>query len=219
MGTYAYDETGAKTYAPGYFLASEECTRVTAEIAQANGTTVGATKVVKAGTVYPSNDGSAVGIVYEDVDVTNGDAMGSLVTGGVVYEDRLPAAIESTAEAVLTGIRVITTSPAVTRPAWISGDLIPLSVSSVASTSATGKTAVSISGYTLKTGESLKYKIDSTTAPAVTVGQTDWTGWTSWNGEAEIASTTGYKITVAVADNAGAAIAAGSANVTVKAAG
>lgn len=219
MGSFVTNETGAKTWAAGYFLASEDCKRVTIEVAQASGTTVGSAKVIKAGTVYPSNDGNAKGIIYEDVDVTNGDMPASLVIEGTVYEDRLPAAIESSAEAVLTGIKVITSSPAVTRPAWISGDLIALSVASVASTSDTGKTKVTYSGYTLKTGESLKYKIDSSTAPAVAKGNTNWTGWTSWNGTAEISSTTGYKITVAVADTAGACIAAGSATVTVKAAG
>ena len=219
MGTFYNSETGAKTYAAGYFLASEDCKRVTIEAAQAKGTTVGSTKVIPAGTVYPSNDGNAKGIIYEDVDVTNGDAPASLVTEGTVYEDRLPAAIESAAEAVLTGIKVITTSPAVTRPAWIAGDLITLSVSSAASATAAGKTAVTVSGYTLKTGESYKYKIDSSTAPTVTKGQTTWTGWTTWDGESEISSTTGYKMTMAVLDNAGAAIGAGSCDVTVKANG
>lgn len=217
--SFIESNTGAKSYAPGYFLASEDCKRITTEIAQSGATTVGTAKVVKAGTVYPSNDGNAIGIVYEDVDVTTGDMPGSIVIEGTVYEDRLPAAIESAAEAVLTGITVITTSPAVTRPAWLAGNLIPLSVSSTASASNTGKTKVTVSGYTLGSGETLKYKIDSSTAPAVTLGQTDWTGWTSWNGTDEISSTTGYKITVAVADNGGAAKAAGSADVTVKAAG
>lgn len=217
--SFIESNTGATVYAPGYFLASEDCKRITTEIAQSGATTVGTAKVVKAGTVYPSNDGNAIGIVYEDVDVTSGDMPGSLVIEGTVYEDRLPAAIESAAEAVLTGIKVITTSPAVTRPAWLAGNLIPLAVSSVASASNTGKTKVTYSGYTLGSGETLKYKIDSSTAPAVTLGQTDWTGWTSWNGTDEISSTTGYKMTLAVVDNGGAAKAAGSADVTVKAAG
>lgn len=216
--SFIESKTNATVYAPGYFLASEECTRITTEISQAKGTTVGTEKVVKAGTVYPSNDGNAIGIVYEDVDVTSGDMPGSIVTGGVVYEDRLPAAIESAAEAVLTGIRVITTSPSVTRPAWV-GDLKTITVTSKASTSASGKTAVTVTGYTLKSGETYKYKIDSSTAPTVTAGQTDWTGWTTWDGESEISSTTGYKMTMAVLDNGGAAIAAGSCDVTVKAAG
>lgn len=219
MGSFINNETGAKTYAPGYFLAYEECNRVTVECAQANGTTIGSAKVIKAGTVYPANNSSAMGIVYEDVDVTNGDMPGSIVVDGVVYEDKLPASVESDAKSAMSGIRFISTSPAVTRPAWIAGDMIALSVTSAASASNTGKTKVTVSGYTLKTGESLKYKIDSSTAPTVAKGNTTWTGWTNWNGTDEISSTTGYKITVAVADTAGAAIGSGSATITVKAAG
>ena len=80
-----------KVYAPGWFLAHEECVRETKEIPQ-EGATVAENggKYVKMGTVYPSNDENATGIVYEDVDVTSGDMPGSVVTKGVVYEDRLP---------------------------------------------------------------------------------------------------------------------------------
>ena len=78
-------------YNPGYFLAHEECERKTREIPQSMATTAAnGTKYVKMGTVYPSNDGNAVGIVYEDVDVTTGNMPGSVVLSGVVYEDRLP---------------------------------------------------------------------------------------------------------------------------------
>lgn len=213
MGTFVNSETGAKTYAAGYFLASEDCKRVTIEAAQNKGTTVGSTKYIPAGTVYPSNDGNAKGIIYEDVDVTNGDAPASLVIEGTVYEDRLPAAIESAAEAVLTGIKVITTSPAVTRPAWIAGDMIALSVSSAAGSSS-GKTKITVSGYTLKVGESYKYKTNASTAPEVTKGQTNWTGWTAWNGTSDITATSTHKITIAVVDNGGAGIGSGSATVT-----
>lgn len=80
-----------KTYAPGYFLAHEECERKTREIPQSMATTESnGTKYVPMGSVYPSNDASAVGIVYEDVDVTTGNMPGSVVLSGVVYEDRLP---------------------------------------------------------------------------------------------------------------------------------
>lgn len=83
--------TTGKAYAPGWFLAHEECTRVTKEIAQEGATDTGeGGKYVKMGTIYPSNDGNAIGIVYEDVDVTTGDMPGSVVTKGEVYEDRLP---------------------------------------------------------------------------------------------------------------------------------
>jgi hypothetical protein len=41
------------------------------------------------GTAYPSNDANAIGLTYEDVDVTTGNMPGSVVTKGIVYEDRL----------------------------------------------------------------------------------------------------------------------------------
>lgn len=77
-------------YAPGFFLAHEECVRETREIAQSGAEDDGyGGKIVRGGTAYPSNDGNAIGIVYEDVNVTSGDMPGSVVTKGVVYEDRL----------------------------------------------------------------------------------------------------------------------------------
>lgn len=211
--SFIESKTDAPVYAPGYFLASEDCTRITTEIAQAKGTTVGTAKVVKAGTVYPSNDGNAIGIVYEDVDVTSGDMPGSIVTGGVVYEDRLPAAIESTAESAMTGIRVITTSPSVTRPAWLAGEMTALSVASVAGATS-GKTKIT-TGYTLKSGEAYKYKTDASTAPTVGYGETP-DGWTSWDGTSDITATTSHKISVCVVDRTGVAVALGSATVTSK---
>lgn len=79
-------------YAPGWFLAHEECVRKTYEIAQSSALVVTADnggKYVPMGTAYPTNDGNAIGIVYEDVDVTAGDMPGSVVLAGTVYEDRL----------------------------------------------------------------------------------------------------------------------------------
>lgn len=82
-------------YAPGYFLThgDEGVTRETKEIAQNSAlvvTSADGTKHVPMGTAYPTNDGNAIGILYEDVDVTVGNMPGSVVTGGAeVYEDRL----------------------------------------------------------------------------------------------------------------------------------
>lgn len=83
------------TYAPGYFIAAgdeaiqRETREISAESALAVTTDEGG-KYVPMGTAYPSNDGNAVGILYEDVDVTTGNMPGSVVTGGAtVYEDRL----------------------------------------------------------------------------------------------------------------------------------
>lgn len=79
-----------KIYAPGYFLAHEECVRETREIPQSGAVTAeNGGKYVPMGTIFPSNDANAIGIVYEDVDVTTGNMPGSVVTKGVVYEDRL----------------------------------------------------------------------------------------------------------------------------------
>ena len=91
------DVNKGTTYAPGYFLANgdEEIIRETRQIAQDSTlvvTSEDGTKHVPMGTAYPTNDANAVGILYEDVDVTVGDMPGSVVTGNaVVYEDRLAA--------------------------------------------------------------------------------------------------------------------------------
>lgn len=81
-----------KIYAPGHFLAHEECVRETREFAQNSALVVTADnggKYVPMGTAYPTNDGNAIGITYEDVDVTTGNMPGSVVTEGVVIEGRL----------------------------------------------------------------------------------------------------------------------------------
>ena len=77
-------------FEPGWFLANnEDCTRETRELTQAMAVTRGDQKIVKVGTAYPSNDANAIGIVYEDINVTDGNLPGSVVTKGEVYEDRL----------------------------------------------------------------------------------------------------------------------------------
>lgn len=82
-------------YAPGYFLAfnDEGVARETRQFAQNSAlvvTSENGAKHVPMGTAYPTNDGNAIGIAYEDVDVSIGDMPGSVVTGGaIVYEDRL----------------------------------------------------------------------------------------------------------------------------------
>ena len=69
--------TQGSVYAPGYFLAHEECVRETKEISQSGAITTDAgAKYVKMGTAYPSNDANAIGIVYEDVDVSTGNMPG-----------------------------------------------------------------------------------------------------------------------------------------------
>ena len=108
-----------KTYAPGYFLAKEECRRETRTIPQTGATTAAnGGKYVKMGTIYPANDATAIGIVYEDVDVTSGDMPGSVVTAGVVYTGRLHTAPASAAKTALEELGLtLLTEPTATRPA------------------------------------------------------------------------------------------------------
>ena len=212
-------KTNGRGYAPGYFLASADCDRETVQVSASHSqaVTIGATKIVPAGAVIPSNDGNAKGILYEDVEVTTGDMPGSLVTRGIVYEDKLPAAIESTAEAVLPGIRVITTTPAAVRPSSFGKDtLTALTVTSVGG-SDSGKTDVSFTGYTPATGEKTVYKIGASVAPSANLGEILSIGsssgqWTAATFPLDELEATG-KITVAVVDSANAVIAAGSATI------
>lgn len=119
----SFIQTPAKTghtYAPGWFLVNnEDCTRLTKTIS-ASGVTADADggKHVPAGTIYPANGATAIGILYEDVDVTSGDMPGSVVTAGTVYLDRLPVAPASAAKTALEalGFKFVTAAPTTTRP-------------------------------------------------------------------------------------------------------
>lgn len=202
--------TAGRAYAPGWFLAEADCARETVTVSanHAQAVTIGTTKIVPAGAVIPANDGTAKGILYEDVEVTTGDMPGSLVTRGVIYSDRLPAALESAAASALTGIKVIAAVPAVTRP----GDgktLAALTVTSVYGGSS-GKTTLTVSGYTLGAGESYVYKAASGTAPAATFGAILGDSWTALTNGATVSVTNGYKVTVAAIDAGGACVAAGN---------
>ena len=210
--------TTGKVYAPGYFLAydDETVTRVTRTIPANHAqvaTAANGGKYVPAGAVYPSNDGNAIGLLYEDVDVTNGAAMGSVVTKGVVYTPRLPAAAESAAVTALTGITFIASEPSVVRPLF-EGDMVDLTVASAAGASA-GKTAITVTGYTKKSSESYVYKVGDTAA-AVAYGD-DLTSWSTWDGSADITAATNKKIVIAVVNAVHQAVAAGSATVTAHA--
>ena len=89
--SFISEKKQGQTYAPGWFLVTDEdCVRKTRQIAQSGAkTTAEGGKYVPMGSAYPSNDANAIGIVYEDVDVTDGDMPGSVVLQGTVYEDRL----------------------------------------------------------------------------------------------------------------------------------
>lgn len=89
-----------------------------------------------------------------------------------------------------------------------------LTVTSVASSTTSGKTKLTISPA-LTSGNSYKYKVaDNAVLPAA--GQSV-KGWTAWNGTDEITAATGKEICVVECDSAYRAIKAGVATVTAKA--
>lgn len=81
--------------------------------------------------------------------------------------------------------------------------------------SSSGKTAITVTGYTLSSGDSYKYKVTDDEI-VVRKGDSTASGWTSWNGSAEITAATGKHITIVVS-NTNAVVAAGETTVTAKA--
>ena len=69
--------------------------------------TIDGRKIIKAGTIYPSNDASAKGIVFSDIDVTDGDRNGSLLIHGFVKTAALPTAPAETAKTALKQIEFL----------------------------------------------------------------------------------------------------------------
>ena len=89
-----------------------------------------------------------------------------------------------------------------------------LTVTSTASATVIGKTAIAIA-QSINAGNTYKYKTAATiTLPLFNNVLT--TGWTTWNGSDEIVATTGNKIVIAEVDASNKAKAAGEATVTSK---
>lgn len=86
------------------FLASSKVQSFTTLVSDAGVAVVDGKKVVKAGTVLPANDATAEGILYYDVDVTNGPQPGALIVEGYILEERLPVAPVADAKTALTKI-------------------------------------------------------------------------------------------------------------------
>jgi hypothetical protein len=64
--------------------------------------------VVRAGTIYPSNDANAIGVIFQDYDVTDGDAEAALTIFGFIKRFSLPAPPSS---AAITALKQITFLP------------------------------------------------------------------------------------------------------------
>lgn len=69
-------------------------------------------KLILAGSIYPTNDADAKGIVFETVDVTYDEAVPiSVIVAGRVFEERLPDTVDAAAKTALEalGIKFVTT--------------------------------------------------------------------------------------------------------------
>lgn len=188
-------------YQPGWFLASGDCRRETCQVSQNHTqvvTKADGSKYVPAG-AYITNKG----LLYEDVDVSTGDMPGSVVTEGAVYEDRLPADYSSV-KANIPGITFISAAPATVRPDFDISGLTALTVESAAGT-AVGDTALTVTGYTLKSGEGWKYKVGDSAA-TVLPGEVVGSGWTAWDGDDDITAATGKKLALVAVNVAGQAL-------------
>lgn len=60
--------------------------------------------IIKAGTIYPSNDNKAIGVVLQDYDVTESDASMAIVLHGFIRADRLHT---QPSDAALKNLRMI----------------------------------------------------------------------------------------------------------------
>ncbi len=201
--------TTSRGFSAGFFLADENCLRETMTIPANHSqavTLADGSKIVPAGALITGK-----GLVYEDVEVTKGDMPGSVVTAGVVYTDRLPSGSSISGLSGITG----KASPAVVRPDFSIDGLKALTIVSAAGT-AVGDTALTVTGYTLKSGESWAYKVGDAAA-TVLPGEVV-SGFTAWDGEDDITAATGKKLALVALNAAGQAIAYGNVTVTAKAA-
>ena len=71
-------------------------------------TVVDGRKIVRAGTIFPANNATAVGVVFRDVDVTDDDSNGAIIVHGFIKTSKLPTA--PTAEAI-TALKMISFMP------------------------------------------------------------------------------------------------------------
>lgn len=88
------------------FLASAKVVSFTEQISD-EGVTAddNGRKIVQAGSVWPANDETAKGLIYTDVDVTEGPQPGAVLVEAWIIEERLPEALSTEAKEALVEIK------------------------------------------------------------------------------------------------------------------
>ena len=79
----------------------------TRQIPETLGVADGKYKTVKAGTVFPADNATAEGIVFTDTDVTDGDAIGSVIVAGRVLAERVNASEAAVAALKANGLYLV----------------------------------------------------------------------------------------------------------------
>ena len=85
--------------------------------------------VVKAGTIYPANNSSAIGVVLNDYDVTDGDAMMAVVIHGFIKTAALPAVPSADA---ISALKQITFNPLISIGLALTGTKAAITVGATA---------------------------------------------------------------------------------------
>lgn len=80
------------------WLASQKYRTITVTATDSDGAVTTLTdgrKVIKSGAVWPANGATALGIAFNQVDVSNGDVALALLVEGYVYGSRLPVTVDN----------------------------------------------------------------------------------------------------------------------------
>jgi prophage protein len=104
--TIAYDSAKHILAMPDHYVSiARKATKAT-KATEAGGMVVkeGDRFIIKAGTIYPSNDNKAIGVVLQDYDVTESDVSMAIVLHGFIRADRLPT---QPSDAALKNLRMI----------------------------------------------------------------------------------------------------------------
>ena len=149
-------------------------------------------KIIKAGTIYPANDATALGIVFSDLDVTEGDQNGAIIVFGFVKTNALPVAPTAAAKTALNMIKFFPLSSTVTYTVTKNLTNVNIDNDAASAESATtySATLTAAEGYTM-TGATVKVEMNGADVTS--------TAYTAGTGKINIARVTGNIVITATA--------------------
>ena len=75
---------------PQFIASAVGLRQITEQIPQSMGQQNQDRLIAPAGTIFPANDNTAVGVLSEPIDVTDADHEGSVIVAGHLYGNRMP---------------------------------------------------------------------------------------------------------------------------------